>query len=100
MYQEGKKVLQNMQKEIDKINVDKNEEVSRFKNHSEKLLTQIKKLKKDKKSLEGQVQQLIKKEASNVGIQVDDKTTNTDPLNMTTQEDKSVEETTHVDVAV
>ena len=100
MSQEGKKVLQNMQKEIDKINVDKNEEVSRFKNHSEKLLSQIKKLKKDKKSLENKVQQLIEKEASNVGIQVDDKTTNTDRVNMTTQEDKSVKETTHVDVAV
>jgi len=90
-----------MQKEIDKINVDKNEEVSRFKNHSEKLLTQIKKLKKDKKSLEGQVQQLIKKEASNVGIQVDDKTTNIDSVNVTTQEeDEQVEENTHLDVAV
>ena len=75
-----------MQKEIDKINVDKNEEVSQFKNHSEKIVSQIKKLKKDKKSLENKVQQLIEKEASNVGIQVDDKTTNTDSVNVTTQE--------------
>ena len=89
-----------MQKEIDNINVDKNEKVSQFKNHSEKSLSQIKKLKKDKKSLENKVQQFIEKEISNVGIQVDDKTTNVDPVNMTTQEDKSVEETTHVDVAV
>ena len=97
---EGKKVLQNMQNEIDKITIDKNEEVSRPKTHSEKLLTQIKILKKDKKSLEYQVQQLIKKEASNVGIQVDDKTTNTDSVNVTTQEeDKEVEEKTCVDVA-
>ena len=63
-------------------------------------MTQIKKLKKDKKSLENKVQQFIKKKVSNVGIQVDDKTTNTDPENMKTQEDKSVEETTHLDVAV
>jgi len=90
-----------MQNEIDKITIDKNEEVSRLKNHSEKLLTQIKILKKDKKSLEYQVQQLIKKEASNVGIQVDDKTTNTDSVNVTTQEeDKEVEEKTRVDVAI
>ena len=79
----------------------KNEEVSRFKNHSEKLLTQIKKLKKNKKSLESQVQQLIKKEASNVGIQVDDKTKNIDSMNVATQEeDKQVEENTRFDVAV
>lgn len=101
MSQEGKKVLQNMPNEIDKINVDKNEEVSRFENHSEKLLSQIKKLKKDKKSLENKVQQLIKKEASNVGIQVDDKTSNTDLVNVTTQEkDKQVEEKTCLDAAV
>jgi len=98
---EGKKVLQNMQNEIDKITIDKNEEVSRLKNHSEKLLMQIKILKKDKKSLENQVQQLIKKETSDVGIQVDDKTTNTNSVNVTTQEeDKQVEEKTHVDVAI
>lgn len=33
-------------------------------------------------------------------FQVENKGTNTDPVNMTIQEDKSVEETTHVDVAV
>ena len=65
------------------------------------MLTQIKILKKDKKSLENQVQQLIKKEASNVGIQVDDKTTHTDSMNVTTQEeDKQVEENTRLNVAV
>ena len=98
---EGKKVLQNMQNEINKITIDKNGEVSRLKNHSEKLLMQIKILKKDKKSLENQVQQLIKKEASNVGIQVDDKTTNIDSVNVTTQdEDKQVEENTRLEFAV
>jgi len=65
IFQEGKKVLQNMQREIDKITTDKNEEVSRLKDHSEKLLTQIRKLKKDKNSLENKLQQLIEKEALN-----------------------------------
>lgn len=82
-----------MQREVDKITADKNEEVSRLKDHSEKLLTQIKKLKKDKKSLENKVQHLIQKKASkysNVEIQVEEKT---DPMNITTQEeDKPVEE--------
>ena len=31
IFQEGKKVLQNMQNEIEKITIDKNEEVSRLK---------------------------------------------------------------------
>lgn len=34
-----------MQNEIDKVTADRNEEVLRLKNHSEKLLTQMKKLK-------------------------------------------------------
>ena len=33
--QEGKKILQNIENEINKITVDKNEEVYRLKNHSE-----------------------------------------------------------------
>jgi hypothetical protein len=32
--QENKKSMENMQKEIDKIITDKNEEISRLKNHS------------------------------------------------------------------
>jgi hypothetical protein len=32
-----------MQKEYDEVITDKNQEISRLKNHSEKLLTQIKK---------------------------------------------------------
>jgi len=91
-----------MQKEVDKITVEK-EEVSQLRDHSEKLLTQIKKLKKDKKLLGNKGQQLAEKEASkssNVEIQVEEKTNN-DPVNMTTQEeDKSVEEKMHLDVAV
>jgi hypothetical protein len=42
--------MQNMQKEIDKIITDKNEEISRLKNHSQNLIAQIKKLKGEKKS--------------------------------------------------
>ena len=45
--QESKKAIQNMQKEIDKITTNKNEEVVCPKYHNEKLLMQIKKLKKD-----------------------------------------------------
>jgi len=101
--QESKKAIQNMQKEVDKITADKNEEVSRLRDHSEKLLTQIKKLKKDKKLLEKKGQQLVEKKVSkfsNVEIQVEEKT-NIDPVNMTTQEEgKSVEENTHLYVAV
>ena len=48
--QENKKSMQNMQKEIDKIIIDKNEEISHLKNHSQNLITQIKKLKGEKKS--------------------------------------------------
>ena len=100
-FQEGKKAIQNMQREVGKITTDKNEEVSRVKDHSEKLLAQIKKLKKDKKSLENKVQQLIEKEASNVGIQVDEKTTNTNRVNITTQEeDKLVEVKMYSEVGV
>ena len=64
IFQEGKKAIQNMQKEIDKITTNKNEEVDRLKDHNNKLLTQIKTLKIDKKSLENKVQQLVEKELS------------------------------------
>ena len=53
--QESKNAIQNMQKEIDKITTNKNEEFLHFKDHNEKFLMQIKKLK-DKKSLENKVQ--------------------------------------------
>ena len=35
IFQEGKKLLQNMQRKVDKITADKNEEVSRLKDHNE-----------------------------------------------------------------
>lgn len=90
-----------MQREVDKITAEKNEEVSRLKDHSEKVLTQIKKLKKGKKSLENKVQPLIEKETSNIEDQVEEKGINTDPVHVTAQEeDKPVEEKTHLDVIV
>jgi hypothetical protein len=48
--QENKKSMQNTQKEIVKIIIDKNKEISCFKNHSQNLITQIKKLKCENKS--------------------------------------------------
>ena len=74
-----------MQNEIDKIIVDRNEEVLRLKNHSEKLLTQIKKLKNDKKSLKDKLEQLTQEvlKSPDVTVEVEDKGTNTDPINIT-----------------
>ena len=57
---ESKKTIQYFQREVDEITTNKNEKFSRLKDHNDKLLTQIKKLKKDKKSLENNMQQLIK----------------------------------------
>jgi hypothetical protein len=45
---ENKKAMQRMQKEFDEVIVEKNEEISRLKDHSQKLLTQIKKSRKKK----------------------------------------------------
>ena len=59
IFQEGKKVLQNMQNKIDKITADRDEEVLRIKDHSKKLLTQIKKIKKDKKSLKDKLKNVV-----------------------------------------
>ena len=99
--QEGKKVIQNMQKEIDKITTNKNEEVARLKDHNDKLLTQIKKLKKDKKSLENKVQQLVENKASNVEIRVEEKETGTNAVNVITQEeDKQVAKDANLEVVV
>ena len=50
--------------------------------------------------LENKVQQLVKNKASNVEVQVEEKT-NVDPINVTTQEeDKQVVEDANLDVAV
>ena len=45
MLQENKKAMQRMQKEFDKVIKDKSKEIYRLKEHSKKLLTQIKKSK-------------------------------------------------------
>ncbi len=50
IFQESKKILQNIQNEIDKIIADRNEEVFRLKDHSKKLIRQVKKLKKGNNS--------------------------------------------------
>jgi len=100
IFQEGKKALQNMQNKIDKITVDRNEEVFRLKDNSEKLLTQIKKLKKDKKSLKDKLEHCIQEEVSKspvVTTPLENKGTYTKIVNTATQEDdKSVEGKPHV----
>jgi len=70
---------------------------------NEKLLTQIKKLKTDKKSLKNKLEELITKvsKSSDVTIQVDEKILNTDSVNITTQEeDKLVEVKMYSEVEV
>jgi hypothetical protein len=60
--------ISKMQKEYDEVIVDKNQEISRLKNHSEKLLTQIKKSRDTKKrvqELEQENQDLGKKLSGN-----------------------------------
>jgi hypothetical protein len=47
--QENQKSISRMQKEFDEVIMDKNEEISRLKDHSKKLLTQIKNSKDRKK---------------------------------------------------
>ena len=44
--QENKKAMQRMQKEFDEVIAEKKEEISRLKDHSQKLLTQINKSRK------------------------------------------------------
>jgi len=79
-----------------------NGELARLKNHNNNLLTQIKKIKNDKKSLGNKLEQLIEKEASSSKIiQVDEKGTNTDRVNIMTQEDSNlVEVKTYSDVEI
>ncbi len=92
-----------MQRE-DKITANKNEEVFQLKDHSEKLLTQIKKLNKDKKFLENKVQQLMDKDpskSSNMEIQVEEKGTNTDPINFRVQKSPNpIEAKAYLDVTI
>ena len=92
--------IQNTENKVDE---SKTKELLRLGNHNQSLLNQTKKLKEDKKALKDKLEQVTREEVSKspvTTVQVENKGTNTDPVNMTTQEDKSVEETTHVDVAV
>jgi hypothetical protein len=50
--QENQKSISRMQKEFDEVIKDKNEEISRLKEHSQKLLTQIKKSKDRKQCVQ------------------------------------------------
>ena len=72
--QENQKAMQNMQKEIDKIIIDKNEEFSRLENHNQNLIAQIKKLKGEKKSQQESLKQLTNKNS------LIDQETMTDPI--------------------
>jgi len=59
-----------MQREVDKITTNKNEEVFRLKDHGGKLLTQIKKLKNDKKSLKDKLEQLTQEVSKSLDVTV------------------------------
>jgi hypothetical protein len=50
--QENQKSISRMQKEFDEVIMEKNEEISRLKDHSQKLLTQIKKSKDRKQCVQ------------------------------------------------
>ncbi len=67
------------------------------------MLSQTKKLKEDKKALKDKSEQVTQEEVSKSPVtivQVENKGMNTDPVHVTTQEDKPIEEITHIDVAV
>jgi hypothetical protein len=104
-----------IQKECDKIVIDKDAEICRLKIHNQSLLTQIKKIKSDKKTVEDKLEQLINKESlvdketmtepmelqksSNGKNLMVDKAINTDPVNLTAQKDSvDVKRSSHVEV--
>ena len=75
----------------------------RLRNHNQTLLTQIKKLKNDKKSLNDKLEQLQNEVLKSlvVSVQVEDKGINTDPVNITSkEEEESREFKTYVEVAI
>jgi hypothetical protein len=105
--QENKKSMRNMQKEIDKVIIDKNEEIYCLKNHSQNLIAQIKKLKGEKKSQQEMLKQLMNKKSlidketmiypteikksSAVQIQVVEKGTSTNPVEVKSTSDVGVQ---------
>jgi len=82
-----------------KVEQSENGNLARLKNHNQNLLVQIKKLKNDKRLLE-QIQMEASK-ALGEKIQVEEKGTNTNPVNITTQENSNrIEENTYTCVGV
>ena len=70
------KSILEIQKECDKIAIDKDAEICHLKIHNQSLLTQIKKIKSDKKMVEDKLEQLINKES------LVDKETMTEPMEL------------------
>jgi predicted nuclease with TOPRIM domain len=97
---------QGLRNRVDKSEND--EEISRLRDHNQSLFTQIKKLKNDKNSLQGKLEQLTNKEALinketmtnlieleksfGVKIEVMEKQTNIDPIDITNQKDANLVE--------
>jgi hypothetical protein len=111
---QNQKLEQANQNLIKKLS-EKDEENCRLKIHNQSLLTQIKKIKSDKKTVEDKLEQLINKESlvdketmtepmelqksSNGKNLMVDKAINTDPVNLTTQKDSvDVKRSSHVEV--
>lgn len=93
--------MQNMQKDVEKIIANKNEEITHLKDHNEKLFMQTKKLTKDKKLLESKIQQFIEEASKSLDVQVEEKWMKIDPVNITTQEnDNPTEVKTYSEVAI
>jgi hypothetical protein len=90
-------------KECDKIVIDKDAKICRLKIHNQSLVTQIKKIKSDKKTVEDKLEQLINKESlvdketmtehmelhksSNGKNLMANKAINTDPIDLIAQKD-------------
>lgn len=88
----------------DKVINSKNEELSRLRNYNQNLLMQIKKLKSDKNLLKDKLEQFNQEEVSKspiVTVHVENKGTDIDPVNITTQgEDKPTVVKIYSEVAV
>ncbi len=104
--QEKLKSIQKMQKEVEKFVTDKDEELTRLRNHNHSLLTQIKKRKNGNKSLQEKVDQLTNKKSkvdketmtetaeivtlSNVQIHTSEKGTSTDLIDVPVRENTCI----------
>jgi predicted RNase H-like nuclease (RuvC/YqgF family) len=72
--QDDQMTVQKKQKEFDKVVANKEEEISRLKNHNQSLVAQIKKMKNEKRSYKEKLEQLTSEEA------MIDKETMTEPV--------------------